>query len=100
MIHACARSPCGRTTSPITKHSPGRLAMNAQMLPLNLTMPNPATTTTAATAESLPLDMLKQRLRRLNLYGLLTHLEELATEPWLARVVQIEESERLQRSFK
>jgi hypothetical protein len=36
----------------------------------------------------------------LNLYGLLAHLEEIATEPWLARVLQIEESERLQRSFK
>lgn len=74
--------------------------MNAQMLPLKLTMPNPATTTSPATPGNLPLDALKQRLRRLNLYGLLAHLEELATEPWLARVLEIEESERLQRSFK
>jgi len=48
----------------------------------------------------VPLDALKQRLRRLNLYGLLAHLEEIATEPWLMRVLEIEESERLQRSFK
>lgn len=73
--------------------------MNAQMLPLNLTTPGP-TTTTPATSGSLPLDALKQRLRRLNLYGLLAHLEDIATEPWLARVLEIEESERLQRSFK
>jgi DNA replication protein DnaC len=57
-------------------------------------------TTTPATSGSLPLDAHKQRLRRLNLYGLLAHLEEIATEPWLARVLEIEESERLQRSFK
>jgi DNA replication protein DnaC len=49
---------------------------------------------------SAPLDELKQRLRRLNLYGLLAHLEQLATEPWLARVLEIEESERLHRSLK
>jgi DNA replication protein DnaC len=49
---------------------------------------------------SLPLDALKQRLRHVGLYGLLTHAEELLTEPWLMRVLEIEESERLQRSFK
>ncbi len=63
-------------------------------------MPGPTTTTIPATSGSLPLDALKQRLRRLNLYGLLAHLEEIATEPWLLRVLEIEESERLQRSFK
>jgi DNA replication protein DnaC len=57
----------------------------------------PAATTITT---SLPLDALKQRLRRLNLYGLLTHIEEIAQEPWLARVLEIEESERLRRSFK
>jgi DNA replication protein DnaC len=62
--------------------------------------PDPATTPIPATSGSLPPDALKQRLRRLNLYGLLAHLEEMATEPWLARVLEIEESERLQRSFK
>jgi DNA replication protein DnaC len=74
--------------------------MNAQMLSPNLMAPDPATTPIPATSGSLPPDALKQRLRRLNLYGLLAHLEEMATEPWLARVLEIEESERLQRSFK
>lgn len=74
--------------------------MNAQMLPLNLTAPDPTTTPIPATSASLPPEALKQRLRRLNLYGLLAHLEEMATEPWLLRVLEIEESERLQRSFK
>ncbi len=54
----------------------------------------------AAPPASLPLDALKQRLRRLNFYGLLAHAEELATEAWLVRVLEIEESERLQRSLK
>ncbi|MGH8268535.1 MAG: IS21-like element helper ATPase IstB [Steroidobacteraceae bacterium] len=60
------------------------------------------TTTPVATAAAanLPLDTLKQRLRRLGLYGLLAHAEELINEPWLGRVLEIEESERLQRSLK
>lgn len=58
-------------------------------------MPAGTTTTT-----SLPLEALKQRLRRLNLYGLLAHIEEIAQEPWLDSVLEIEESERLRRSFK
>jgi DNA replication protein DnaC len=49
---------------------------------------------------SAPLEELTQRLRRLNLYGLLAHLEQLATEPSLARLLEIEESERLHRSLK
>jgi DNA replication protein DnaC len=63
-------------------------------------MPAATTTTAAATTTSPPLELLKQRLRRLNLYGLLAHAAELAVEPWLARVLEIEESERLHRSFK
>jgi DNA replication protein DnaC len=47
-----------------------------------------------------PLEEIRQRLRRLNLYGLLTRLEEIATEPWLVQLLEIEESERLRRSFK
>src|SRR5487761_2513765 len=109
MIRACAHSPCARTTSPTTKSSPRRRPMNAQMLPPTspspamAPAPSPATTTTmmtTAAAASLPLEALKQRLRRLNLYGLLAHIEELATEAWLARVLEIEEGERLRRSFK
>jgi DNA replication protein DnaC len=73
--------------------------MNAQMLPLSSPPKQTALSTTAKTA-ALPLDELKQRLRRLALYGLLAHAEELAGEPWLARLLEIEESERLHRSFK
>jgi DNA replication protein DnaC len=52
------------------------------------------------TATALCIDELRLRLRRLNLYGLLAHAEELLNEPWLGRLLQIEESERLQRSLK
>jgi DNA replication protein DnaC len=56
---------------------------------------NGATATT-----SLSLDSLRQRLRRLNLFGLLAHAEQILAEPWLERVLHIEESERQQRSLK
>ena len=58
------------------------------------------TSNPAAQTSSLSLDSLKQRLRRLNLYGLLAHAEELIGEPWLARVLEIEDSERQFRSLK
>jgi DNA replication protein DnaC len=75
--------------------------MNAQMLPLTATAPpSPTTTTATVAAATLSLEQLKQRLRRLGLYGLLTHAEELLHEPWLARLLEIEESERLSRSLK
>ena len=61
--------------------------MNAQMIP-------PATTA------SLSLDALKTRLRRLNLYGLLAQAEQILAEPWLERVLALEESERQSRSLK
>ena len=54
--------------------------------------------TTAAT--TLSLEELKRRLRQLGLYGLLAHAEELLNEPWLGRLLEIEESERLRRSLK
>lgn len=63
--------------------------MNAQTIP-----------TTTATTTSLSLESLKARLRRVNLFGLLAHAEELLGEPWLARVLEIEESERQNRSLK
>jgi len=66
--------------------------MNARM---NLTPANPPTHTS-----SLSLESLTQRLRRLNLHGLLAHAEELIGEPWLARVLEIEDSERQCRSLK
>ena len=58
--------------------------------------------TTAATtaATTLSLEELKRRLRQLGLFGLLAHAEELLNEPWLGRLLEIEESERLQRSLK
>jgi len=58
------------------------------------------TPTPAATTSIPPLDELKLRLRQLNLYGLAAHLAELATEPWLARVLDIEQSERHRRGLK
>ena len=69
--------------------------MNAHMIP---TLAAPSPVTTAASSPSL--DSLKARLRRLNLYGLLAHAEEILTEPWLERVLEIEESERQHRSLK
>ena len=39
-------------------------------------------------------------LRRLGLYGLLAQAETLLNEPWLARVLEIEDSERARRSLK
>lgn len=68
--------------------------MNAQMIPAT-----PASPLTTATT-SLSLEALKSRLRRLNLYGLLAHAEEIIAEPWLERVLEIEESERQSRSLK
>ena len=76
--------------------------MNAQMLPPTPIPSSPTTTTTtaAAAATILSLEELKQRLRRLNLYGLLAHAQDLINEPWLGRLIEIEESERLRRSLK
>jgi DNA replication protein DnaC len=61
-------------------------------------MTSPSPTPTATTG--LPLEALKVRLRRLNLYGLLAHAEEILAEVWLERVLAIEESERQARSLK
>lgn len=48
----------------------------------------------------LTLEVVQAQLRRLGLYGLLVHAETLWQEPWLARVLDIEDSERVRRSFK
>lgn len=61
--------------------------MNAQMM-------------TPMSSPSLSLDTLKARLRGLNLYGLLAHAEDILPEPWLERVLALEESERQSRSLK
>jgi DNA replication protein DnaC len=76
--------------------------MNAQMRPPIPSPPSPTTTrtATATAATTLSLEELKRRLRQLGLFGLLAHAEELLLEPWLARLLEIEESERLRRSLK
>lgn len=46
------------------------------------------------------LDATAQRLTALGLYGLLAMLPEILHEPWLARVIDIEDTERARRSLK
>ena len=48
----------------------------------------------------LSLESVRQRLRRANLYGLLAQAEQILHEPWLAHVLEIEESERQRRSLR
>lgn len=43
---------------------------------------------------------MRQRLQQQNLFGLLAHAEEIINEPWLTRVLDIEETERQKRSLK
>src|SRR5438128_10491801 len=52
------------------------------------------------TITNLTLETARQHLRRLGLYGLLAHADTLLNEPWLARVVEIEDTERARRSLK
>ena len=44
--------------------------------------------------------MLRERLRRLALYGLLTQDDSVLGEPWIPRLIDIEERDRARRSFK
>ena len=55
---------------------------------------------TTTTITNLTVEAVRHSLRRLGLYGLLAHTESLMHEPWLARVLEIEETERAQRSLK
>ena len=55
---------------------------------------------TTATTTSLTLEIARSRLRRLGLYGLLANAQTLLAEPWLARVIDIEDTERTRRSLK
>jgi DNA replication protein DnaC len=55
---------------------------------------------TPTTNPNLSLDVARQSLRRLGFYGLLAHVESLLHEPWLARVIDIEDNERSRRSLK
>jgi hypothetical protein len=46
------------------------------------------------------LEDLRERLQRLGLYGLLANAESVINEPWLPKLLAIEEAERTRRSFK
>lgn len=50
-------------------------------------------------ATNLSLENTQVTLRQLGLYGLLAHAEALLHEPWLARVIEIEHTERQRRSL-
>ena len=55
---------------------------------------------TNSTTTNLTLETVRPRLRRLGFYGLLAQAETLLHQPWLARVLEIEERERSRRSLK
>jgi DNA replication protein DnaC len=55
---------------------------------------------TPTTTPNLTLDAVRQSLRRLGLYGLLAQAQTLMQEPWFARVIEIENTERARRSLK
>lgn len=46
------------------------------------------------------IDLLRQQLKRLALWGLLTNLDEIATAAWLPRVIALEDAERSKRSLQ
>ena len=46
------------------------------------------------------IDLLRQQLKRLALWGLLTNLDEIATAAWLPRVIAFEDAERSKRSLQ
>lgn len=52
------------------------------------------------TTPSIDPDRLRERLRKLALWGLLNHFDELVSEPWLLRVIELEEVERAQRGLQ
>ncbi len=52
------------------------------------------------TTTNLTLESARPQLRRLGFYGLLAQAETLLNEPWLARVIEIEDLERSRRSLK
>jgi len=45
-------------------------------------------------------EFLQQRLRRLSLFGLLGHFNEVATATWLPQLIEYEEAERARRSLE
>jgi DNA replication protein DnaC len=54
----------------------------------------------APTTTNLSLEAARSSLRRLGFYGLLAHAETLLNEPWLGRILEIEDTERARRSLK
>lgn len=48
----------------------------------------------------IPEDELRALAKKLRLYGLLAHWSEIAHEPWLARVIEMERDERARRSHE
>jgi len=55
---------------------------------------------TATTQTKLNLETVRSHLRRLGFYGLAAQAEALLNEPWLVRVIEIEDAERARRSLK
>ena len=56
--------------------------------------------TTNTTTTTPDFDALRKRLRSLTLYGLAAQDNDLLTEPWLQRVIDIEDRERKRRSLE
>jgi DNA replication protein DnaC len=52
------------------------------------------------TMKKVPDDELRATATRLRLYGLLAHWAEVASEPWLPRVIDMERQERARRSHE
>ena len=87
----CAHSRCAPTTSPTTTASTTN--------PTPATRSNPVTTTTNKTTAT-ESDSVRQRLRDVGLYGLAAQDHALVTEPWVERVIDIEDRERKRRSLE
>ena len=47
-----------------------------------------------------PDDELRASATKLRLYGLLAHWDQVASEPWLARIIEMEQQERARRSHE
>jgi DNA replication protein DnaC len=56
--------------------------------------------TIPTTTPPLNVETARSELRRLGCYGLAAHAQTLLNEPWLARVIEIESTERARRSLK
>ena len=46
------------------------------------------------------IDDLRRRANRMRLYGILSRWDELCTEPWVAALIELEETERVRRSHQ